>query len=352
MELSTIKTLLELAGGPAFAMKDGVICVSDPEATALGVCSGVPFSALIPNVSLPVPNSTAIEQPILLNGQSWTLRAAATADWILCFLRRTPHQAPAPNESTLLHTAGSIRLALQDLIVALNALADTVSDDPDGTRQAALALRSIFRLRRTAGDLELLASLRAGSFRLNRQSCRPVAAVATLCMDLDELLRPIGRSLHFELPNREISCCLDWDLTSALLRELIANAAADTVDGKIHLTMSRLGTDRLCFSIRNTPGAPLPESPFHRHAAEQSDLARGAGLGLSLVSAGAEYHGGGLMLSTANDGTVTALLTLRTAESSDTIIRSTLQLPLDPNTNLIAFSQLLPVDFFLPEDLL
>ena len=352
MKHSVIKELLELAGGPAFALRDGVVRFADPEAAALGLNPGTALSALLPDAPLPQPGCEATEAQVLLSGRSWTLRALAASGMILCFLRPPRTMVPAPNESTLVHTAGSIRLALQDLVLALDGLADTVCEDPAAAQQTALALRSVYRLRRTAGDLELLASLCVGSFRLCRQSCRPVAAAAELCAELAELLRPAGRTLSWELPRREIPCCLDWPLTAALLRELIANAAADAADGKIHLRLTQAGKNRLCFAVQNTPAGRLPEAPFHRHGAEQSDLKGGAGLGLSLVSAGAECHGGGLLLSSAEDGSVTALLTLTAAEQSDETVRSLVQLPRDPEASLTALSPVLPAECFRPEDLL
>jgi hypothetical protein len=352
MKHSVIKELLELAGGPAFALRAGVVRFADAKAAALGLNPGTALSELMPGAPLPQPGGEAVEAQVVLSGRCWSLRALAASGMILCFLRPPRTMAPAPNESTLVHTAGSIRLSLQDLVLALDGLADTVCEDPAAAQQTALALRSVYRLRRTAGDLELLASLCAGTFRLSRQACRPVAAAAELCAELAELLRFAGCALRWELPQREIPCCLDWPLTAALLRELIANAAADAADGKIHLSLTQVGKNRLCFAVRNTPAGGLPEAPFHRHSAEQSDLRGGAGLGLSLVSAGAECHGGGLLLSGGEDGSVTALLTLNTAEQADETIRSLVQLPLDPEASLTALSPVLPAECYRPEDLL
>lgn len=353
MELNAIKTLLELTGGPAFALENGSICWADSKAAALGLTPCASLSLILPDVFplLNTADSTA-ETPLYLSGRSWILRTVAVGETTLCFLRSPHNLSPAPNESTLLHTAGSIRMALQDFLVALDSMADGLCGNPEAAQQAALALRSVYRLRRTAGDLELLASLCAGTFRRECRPCLPVAAAAELCAELAELLGPAGYTLHWELPKREIPCCLDWPLTAAMLRELIANAAANTLDGQIHLSLTKIGKNRLCFLVRNTTKTPLPESPFHRHAAEQADPLGGAGLGLSLVSAGAECHGGGLILSQARDGSVTALLTLSAMDQADETVRSPVQLPQDPDVNLVALSPVLPADCYRAEDLL
>lgn len=347
MDLSAIKSLLELAGGPAFALEGGVICYADPEAAALGLTEGAALNAFLPEAG-----TGSAEAALTLGGKDWVLQTAAADETVLCLLRPARSRIPAPNESTLLHTAGSIRLALQDLLTALNGMADYVSEDPEAARQTALALRSVYQLRRTAGGLELLAALSAGSFRPCRRKCRPVAAAAELCENLAELLQHTGCTLSWELPKREIPCCLDWPLVAALLRELIANAAANTADGQIRLSLTRAGKDRICFALRNTPAQPLPELPFHRYATEQADLQGGTGLGLSLVCAGAECHGGGLLLSREEGGALTFLLTLAAAEHEDGEIRCPIQLPTNPDADLIALSQLLPPECYRPEDLL
>lgn len=352
MESSAIKTLLKLTDEPAFVLRNGVILYADPEPAALGLRVGTALSECLPDVDLSAVGETGVEIPVLLDKRQWILRAMRVEDLSFCVLRPFKSSFPAPNEQTLFRTAGTIRSVLQDLLVALDGMEDTVCAVPESARHAALALRGVYRLRHMAGNLELLASLGTGEFQLSRRDRHPVEAARSLCMELDELLRPNGCRLKWELPRQEISCYLDWPLISTLLRELIINAAADASDGQILLRLSRIEKNRLCFSVRNKPRVPLPDAPFHRHATAQADLLEGAGLGLSLVSAGAACHGGGLLLSTDERGTVTALLTLQTIDVADETIRSTVQLPQEPDANLIALSQILPVDFFRLEDLL
>lgn len=352
MDSPTIKNLLRLEGGPAFALQDFTVSYASPEAAALGLTPGTDVRNLLENPVLPEIGAGVAESQVFLGGQRWTLRATAMIDLTLCYLRLPKSSAITPNESTLLHATGSIRTTLQELLVSLDAMTDMLCDDPVATHHAALALRSVFQLRRIVGNLELLSALSAGTFQLSRQSCFPVSAAAALFAELEELLRPLGLKLSWELPERDFRCCIDWPLTAALLRELIANAAADASDRTISVSMSKVGQDRLCFSVRNLPAAPLPEAPFHRHASEQSDLRGRAGLGLSLVSAGAERHGGGLLLSTDESGVVTALLTIQIADRADEALRSPVQLPQDTDNSLVSLSQLLPGECFRLEDLM
>jgi signal transduction histidine kinase len=175
---------------------------------------------------------------------------------------------------------------------------------------------------------------------------------AVLCGELRELLQSAGIELSWKLPDREIPLYVDEALLADMLRELVVNAASDARDGRVRLTLSRAGEDRLCFTVENRPAAPLPERPFQRHREEQTDLRTGKGLGLSLVSAAAACHGGSLLLSETEEGTVTALLSVTGSAEQDPVIRCPVQRPMGPDAALTALSPVLPPSLYHPDDIL
>ena len=352
MELSAIKQMLEWTGAPAFAVAGGRLLVCSEEALALGLETGASVAALLPWFEPPQPGDAPTEAEVLLGGRRWVLRASPAEECALCFLRPAPEGLPGPNESTLLHTAGAIRLGLQELTLALNDIAEAERDTPSVAEHMALALRSVYRLRKTAGDLELFAALRNGTYRLRPAQCFVGASVTRLCGDLNDLLRAAGVTLTWELPAPDFLLRVDWPLLAALLREMVANAA-DTVDGQLRLTLTRGEGRKLRFALRNRPARPLPEALFHRHAAEQSDLRGGTGLGLSLLSIGAACHGGVFLLSPDERGFVTALLSVEGCrEDTKPVLKSSFRDPNDPNESLAALSGVLPVSVYHPEGLL
>ena len=73
---------------------------------------------------------------------------------------------------------------------------------------------------------------------------------------------------------------------------------------------------------------------------------------LSTVSAGAAVHGGGLLLSRTEDGTVTAVLSVAALPSDEHSVGSPVQLPDGSDAALEAFSTVLPPEAFRPEELL
>lgn len=342
MELSTVKACLELTGAPAFAVQNGIVSFCVPAARELGLVEGRTVHNVLPDALLPEPGGGTLESEIVLADRLWTLRAVAAEDWVLCTLRPGQSQTPAPNEATLLYVAGSIRLALQDLFVAIDGAGDSAGGDTPGN--AALAMRSVYRLRRTAGDLELFSRLRTGRYHLNRQKLSLAAETDRFCRETAELLESADLHLQWKLPETEISAVLDWSLTACLLRELLVNAAAHTADRQLRLELSKVGTGRICFSVQNQAAGVPQDAPFHRYAAqERGDLEGGVGLGLSMVSQGAACQGGTFLLSTDPEGRTTALLTLPLGAQADSGSRSPIQFPeAEPDPGLTAFSPVLP----------
>lgn len=350
MDLERIKSILELPGGPAFAAVDGELVWGTAEAAALGLCPGRMVSEFLAE-DLPVPGEGALEARVRLGGAVWLLRATAEADCALCFLRREPPRTPAPNENTLLRSAGSIRLALHEFSVALEALTDAAAPE-EVSHYGAAALRSVYRLRRTAEEMELYAHLRDGSYRLTFRDVSVLSTAAAWFGELAELLQRAKIQLSWELPQRDFILRLDWPLVTVLLQGLIANAAANSADGCVRLKLARGEERRLLITVSNRPAAPLPASLFDLHADPQQDLRPGIGLGLSVISAGAACHGGSLLLSADQSGLVTALLSVTGEEGVADINRSFIQIPMGTDADLVALSPVLPPELYRPEELL
>lgn len=345
MDRSAIEALLGLTEGPAFAVREGQIVLTTPEAEALGLRIGAALPAFLGECA-------GGERLWELGNRTLLLRSVRLEDWLLCVLRPQPAPVDAPNEQTLIRTAGSIRGALQDLTLAMNGLADlpALTEAPYAARAAAV-IRSLYRLRRMAGSLETFAQLRAGTYPLNRRSCNLSAQTALLCGEFRELLEHLGLRLNCELPPRDLIANVDWPLTAAMLRELLANAAANAADGEVRLSMTPMGEDGVRFEVVNRPAAGLGEIPFQSHL-ETEALQAAAGLGLSLVRAGAACHGGGFLLSQGSDGRVTAVLRIRANREPDQKLRVRIDDVSGSEAALEALSQLLPRELYRLEGLL
>lgn len=352
MDQNTVSALLTAAGGPAFAIQNGRLALCTPEAQALGFRDGQLPEALLPMraFSPSETGSEALQLP--LGGETWLLKRASVEGWTLCFLRREAPFIPAPNEQTLLHAAGRMRLSIQDVEAAVEQLNDQSLQAEGREASLALALRAVYQLTHTAKSMELFSLLRSGKYPLQNRSVNLAALVEDFCREAGGLLQELGLNFRWALPMEYKTDVVDWELLSTLLWELVANAAANSKDGSVSLEMRRLGDSRVLFTLVNLPETP-PELPFHQHAEPQQALAEDLGLGLSLASLGAAVLRGSFLLSKHPDGRVEAALSVAVHRPREGVIQSAVQIPVtEMHPGLLALSKLLPRDSFHPDRLL
>jgi signal transduction histidine kinase len=134
------------------------------------------------------------------------------------------------------------------------------------------------------------------------------ALVESLCTDLEEMGQPISWSAHAAAP----ICCRPNEIRRAV-RNLIENAVAYGQRADVCLKES---SDRYDIVVEDEgPGIPDADrtrvfEPFVRLDASRSSETGGNGLGLTLVKAIAEGHGGNIALENRPPRGLRARLTL------------------------------------------
>jgi signal transduction histidine kinase len=211
-----------------------------------------------------------------------------------------------------------LRTPLTSILANLELLEDelTQSGGPADTDAAAeiagSALRSSHRMRRLVGDLLLLARADAGRetprrpvdlSRVVREAAgeaQPLASGHVVTLDLP----PVGQP-----PVMEGSA----DDLHRLVLNLIENAFIHTPAGTPVVVSVRRSGDSLVLEIADRgPGVPseLRARVFERFTRKGGETASGSGLGLSIVSAVAESHGGAVQVRDAEGGGAVFAVTL------------------------------------------
>jgi signal transduction histidine kinase len=172
------------------------------------------------------------------------------------------------------------------------------NDDPSAAevrRVEKLVQAEITRIKRLVDDLLVLAQAERSDFlRVQAIDLRPF---------VEELWDGVSltASRRFELgPIPEGSLRADPDRVAQALRNLAHNAIEHTgaETGTVRLDLQRLAPDRIRFTvIDDGPGIPIAERErvferFHRTDPARTSSEGGAGLGLAIVRAIAEAHGG------------------------------------------------------------
>lgn len=204
-------------------------------------------------------------------------------------------------------TGDAIAHDLRSPLTRLRARLETAAADPDAeaTRDAvADALAQLDTISATFNAVLRLSRLEAGEGgRLE------VTDVSGLALEISELFEPVieEKGLRFVCEVApDLRMAADRSLLAQALSNLLDNAVKYTASGTVRLIARPEGRGMARLSVSDTgPGIAEPDRDRAVQRFVRLDAARslpGAGIGLSLVAAIAEMHGGRLALSDGPDG--------------------------------------------------
>ena len=170
-------------------------------------------------------------------------------------------------------------------------------DAPTRERYLQIVSEETHRLERIVGDLLDLARLEGGGTTMRQERVQVAALFDRVAARHERELRERGIRLEFRVNAGAEDLTGDPDRLEQALQNLAANALRHTPDGgRITLTSEPAG-NAVRLSVRDTgPGIPDDHLPLIFERFYKADAARkaagGSGLGLSIVKAIVERHGG------------------------------------------------------------
>jgi two-component system OmpR family sensor kinase len=191
-----------------------------------------------------------------------------------------------------------LRTPLTSILANLELLADVLDGEPG--EAARSALRSSQRMRRLVGDLLLLARADA-----NRQQPREPTDISRVLVEVASELGPVSDGHHLTVDADDAIVDGARDELYRMTLNLMENAIRHTPDGtRIRATVVADNGDVVLTVQDDGPGvAPeLHERIFERFVRGAGDRGSSSGLGLSIVRAVAEFHGGSVVLEDADPG--------------------------------------------------
>jgi two-component system OmpR family sensor kinase len=191
-----------------------------------------------------------------------------------------------------------LRTPLTSILANLELLTDVL--DGERGEAARSALRSSQRMRRLVGDLLLLARADA-----NRQQPREPTDISRVVVEVASELGPVSDGHHLTVDADDAVVDGARDELYRMTLNLMENAIRHTPDGT-HIR-AQVGGDNgeVVLTVQDDgPGvAPeLSDSIFERFVRGAGDRGSSSGLGLSIVRAVAESHGGSVVLEDAHPG--------------------------------------------------
>ena len=187
-----------------------------------------------------------------------------------------------------------LRTPLTSVLASLELLCEELEGEQAETAQGAL--RSARRMRRLVGDLLLLARADA-----KRVQARSPTELADVLMEAASEIGPVSEDHELDIHARPATVSGARDDLHRMVLNLLENAVRHTPPGTRITASTWSGNGNAVLVVEDSgPGIPPELAPrvFERFVRGGGDGARGSGLGLSIVRAVAESHGGAVTLST------------------------------------------------------
>jgi signal transduction histidine kinase len=213
-----------------------------------------------------------------------------------------------------------LRTPLTSVLASLELLAEELDGEQADTAQAAL--RSARRMRRLVGDLLLLA--RADAKRVSPH--RPTE-LHEVVMEAASEIGPVAEDHDLQVDAEPVVVSGARDELHRLVLNLIENAVKHTPPGtRIRASTARDNGEVTLVVEDDGPGIPpeLGDHVFDRFVRSGRDGARGSGLGLSIVRAVAQSHGGSVALESPAGGSGTRFVVRLPADHTSTTTGSTI----------------------------
>jgi signal transduction histidine kinase len=213
--------------------------------------------------------------------------------------RTETHDALERQREFVADASHELRTPLTSLLANLELLAEELDDDQADTAQAAL--RSARRMRRLVGDLLLLARADA-----RRAQSRGPTDLRDVLLEAASELGPMAEDHELSIDAQSAVVPGVRDDLHRLTLNLIENAARHTPPGTHIRASTTIDNGTAVLTVEDDgPGIPpeLGMRVFDRFVRGAGTGTRGSGLGLSIVRAVAESHGGAVSLEQPETGT-------------------------------------------------
>jgi len=191
-----------------------------------------------------------------------------------------------------------LRTPLTSVLANLELLAESLHGDQGDAARSAL--RSSQRMRRLVADLLLLARTDVGRV-VRRERCD----LADIVVEAASELGPVSADHEILLDVHPVIVQAARDELHRLVINLLENALRHTPPGtRISVWTSTVDGQAMLIVQDNGPGVPveLQANLFERFVRGAGDRGGSFGLGLEIVRAVAESHGGSVTLETAGEG--------------------------------------------------
>lgn len=314
----SLHELVSGANEPALGISGGRILIANSHAQEkLGQIEGKRVSSVLPSLVLECPSGSYCAS-LDLNGRRVAAHFSRFGSATLCRLSFARPRTEMSRRSGLEHT---MRTALTDLRFAVDRIGKiSAAREDDGELASGVASLShgYYRLARAVLNSSALEAIERGT-----------AAFSPKELDLSEVIRelvwtagffagPRGLSVVYDCPDERLYMCFDRTLIEQMLLNLLSNSLISLgPGGSVRVSLERRA-QRAIISVDDN-GCGMSTEQLASVSGGEGSLSSPPGIGLALVRAIAELHGGAFVIESRPGSGTSARVMLPVVEDGGAV---------------------------------
>lgn len=347
---NTATQLLELLNHPAFLAKDGKVTQVNTAAAQQTIAPGAPIDAMLLTGQEEYTQFSqgSLHLTLTLLNQNYGASVTCFGDAHLFLLDDT--QDPGLHAMAL--ASRELREPLTAIMATVDQLFPALSGDAHADKQMAQVNRRLYQVLRLVSNM-------SDAQRYNRDGSQDLQ-IRDICAILNEIFQnaahfcqQAGVTLEYPTLLEEIYCSADQDLLERAIYNLLSNSLRFTPKGEtIRISVRRSGT-MLYLTVQDS-GTGIPpqvqQNLYSRYLRTPmlEDGTQGIGLGMVLVRAAAQIHGGTVLVEPCSQGGKITM-TISLAQRKETSLRSNIlgfDYTGERSHGLVELSDVLPEDAY------
>ncbi len=349
----TIQTL-DLIPQPAFCVHDGLITGANSAAMQRQFCVGTAITELLVTGKEEYAQYCGGTLSLTLCAAN-TIYNASVVRLEDCDIFSLEPEADQTELRAMALAAQTLREPLASIMTVTDHILDADTQATPAMRQRLSQInRGLFRLQRLIGNMTQASQCGSGKI-LPRLETRNVRAVFDEIFEKAAVLaEQAGQEVLFTGLQQDIFCLVDSGLLEQAIYNLLSNAIKFSTNGNCITAKLSRNRNKLYFTIQDGGQGVEPalrSSVFTRYQRQPGieDGRYGIGLGMTIVRAAANAHGGTLLMEQPEGEGARFTMTIAIRQNIDGIVRSPI-IPIDASggysRELIELSDVLPASLY------
>lgn len=314
---------LELIDYPAFCVKDGAIIAVNALAEQRQFRVGMDISEIVTEHQDVYQSFEGGNLYLNINvgGVPCPASVVRTRECDIFHIRRTEDDDAL---QALALAATQLRIPLANLMTVADQLFANMDADEQAQKQASQINQNLYRLLRIVSNMsDANGYTQAG--KAGMQTTDLVSLMAEIMEKAQSFFTNTGIKLVYTGPKEPVFGVVNAEKIERAVYNLLSNAAKFSQEGSTVTATLAANDNRLTFTLCNANSEDLPKQSLwqqYRREPGIEDPRHGLGLGMTLASAVAAFHGGTILVDNPAPGQTRITMTIPIVKGSSDNLRS------------------------------